>query len=237
MLHVTICDDDKIIADKIKDIVEFEMKKREQDFEFHIYERGNDFLKADILGEELIFMDIEMPGISGIEVAEQLREDRRNENLIFLTSYEHLVFTSLKCFPFHFMQKDKMEEEMGTVLEEFFTRKRQRRNELEYSIKNEIYHVPINEIMYLTYWEHKITLVLEGGEKQQFRGKIKECEKQLGKEEFFKANQGAIVNLKYCRILNEIGFLMKDKEIIQVSREKKKEAKQVFMGYRRKHYE
>lgn len=73
-----------IIAEKIKDIVELEMKKREQDFEFHIYERGNDFLKADILGEELIFMDIEMPGISGIEVAEQLREYRRNENLILL---------------------------------------------------------------------------------------------------------------------------------------------------------
>ena len=67
----------------------------------------------------------------------------------------------------------------------------------------------------------------------EFRGKIKECEQQLSGLDFFKANKGTFVNLKYCQRLDENGFWMRNGENITVSRERRKDAKMCFMKYRR----
>lgn len=236
MLHILICDDDKIFAEELKVFVEKEMQMRQIEFESHLFGCGEDFLKENGCQDELIFMDIELPDISGLTIAQYLKEKNRNRNLIFLTNHDYLVFSSLRCFPFCFMQKSRLAEDIGSVMEEFW-KERYKIIEgdriFEYCIKNQVYHVMADDIMYLTYWEHRISIIMKDGKKIEFRGKIKECEQQLEGLDFFKTNKGTFVNLKYCQRLDENGFWMKNGENISVSRERKKNAKICFMKYRR----
>ena len=73
--------------------------------------------------------------------------------------------------------------------------------------------IPIENIMYLTYWEHKIELITSTTEKYEFRGTMKECLNQLKEESFFRVNSGAIVNLRYAKNLKILILFMEDNNI------------------------
>ena len=77
--------------------------------------------------------------------------------------------------------------------------------------------------------KHKIELITSTTEKYEFRGTMKECLNQLKEESFFRVNSGAIVNLRYAKKFEDSYIVMEDNNIIQISREKKKECKERFM--------
>ena len=54
-------------------------------------------------------------------------------------------------------------------------------------------------MIYLSHFQHAITIHLNGKEKERFRGSIQECEKQLQIPGFIKINQGCIANIRFCR--------------------------------------
>ncbi|MBR2087221.1 MAG: response regulator transcription factor [Oscillospiraceae bacterium] len=69
---------------------------------------------------DLIFMDIDMPVINGMEVAALLRERNSNAALIFISSYEHFVFESIRYMPFRFIRKSLYQEEVPEALQSWF---------------------------------------------------------------------------------------------------------------------
>lgn len=230
MIHIKICDDDLIIGDKIKKLVVSELEKRGIAWECSIFTSGEELLKTEAEDKELIFLDIEMPEISGLEVGKRLKDMGRNRNTVFLTSYDQLVFLALESIPFYFMRKSKMDEEIGGVIEQYLRRYQEGKCVLLYTVRSKRYCIPGDEIRYITCSNHKMIVKLEDGDQKTFRGTIKECEAQLKGGRFFKANSGTLVNLKYCELLSSRGFVIKG-ETISVSREKKKEAQSEFMKY------
>ena len=67
MLYITICDDEEIIAQKMKQIIKREAKKLNVPIVIEMYANGGEFLSQYQMKEkELIFMDIDMPIKSGI---------------------------------------------------------------------------------------------------------------------------------------------------------------------------
>ncbi len=230
MISVSICDDDTIMLQTMKKIVENELQHRKIGFECNIYTSGEEFLKLNKKTKnELIILDIEMPGISGLKIAEHLKNEGRNKNIVFATSHENLVFRSLQCYPFSFIRKSNIEIEIPEMIEQFLKQNAEKHSYFAFETKKSAMCIPVENIMYLTYWDHKIILVTNENRKYEFRGAMKECLSQLKGEHFFRANSGAIVNLKYGKKLEDSCILMKDNSRIQISRERKKECKQRFM--------
>lgn len=170
-----------------------------------------------------------MPDISGIKIAEYLKKEGRNKNIVFITSYDNLVFRSLECYPFAFIRKKNVETEIPKMIEQFIYRVSKKCSSFLLETPKTTMCIPIENIMYLTYWEHKIELITSTTEKYEFRGTMKECLNQLKEESFFRVNSGAIVNLRYAKKFEDSYIVMEDNNIIQISREKKKECKERFM--------
>ena len=117
MIYVSICDDDVIIARKIKKLIEYELSKKGIEFHCNIYISGRRFLEYNKeFKNELIILDIEMPDISGIKIAEYLKKEGRNKNIVFITSYDNLVFRSLECYPYAYIRKKNVEKEIPKII-------------------------------------------------------------------------------------------------------------------------
>ena len=95
-------------------------------------------------------------------------------------------------------------------------------------INGAFYQINSNDIIYLTYYKHKITLVLLNGEKIEFRGRILDCEEQLKQKWFCKVNAGTIVNFRCCENLIRGIFTMYNGDKITVSRERRKNVEEKF---------
>ena len=75
MLHISICDDEQMAAERIQGLIEKELKEQGIVYQMDLFKNGEEFLgQYQIRSEELIFLDIDMPVKSGIEVIEELEE-------------------------------------------------------------------------------------------------------------------------------------------------------------------
>ena len=94
MLHISICDDEQMAAERIQGLIEKELKEQRIAYQMDLFKNGEEFLSQyQIRSEELIFLDIDMPVKSGIEVIEELEEVGKNKDVILITSHDHLVLS------------------------------------------------------------------------------------------------------------------------------------------------
>ena len=86
MLHISICDDEQMAAERIQGLIEKELKEQGIVYQMDLFKNGEEFLSQyQIRSEELIFLDIDMPVKSGIEVIEELEEIGKNKDVILIT--------------------------------------------------------------------------------------------------------------------------------------------------------
>ena len=177
----------------------------------------------------LIFLNVESENGSGFNIAEEINYKEIDTRIIFISSSDELVFKSLTYFPFYFLRMKKVREELPIILKRYLSQwKKGQVNIFQYKINGAVYQINSNDIIYLTYYKHKITLVLLNGKKTEFRGRILDCEEQLKQKWFCKVNAGTIVNFRYCENLTSGIFTMYNGDKITVSRERRKNVEEKF---------
>ena len=66
----------------------------------------------------VLFLDIDMPHVSGLELAKEYKKRHQNALIIFITSHNELVYKACNIHPFDFIRKENLDIEMPDVLEE-----------------------------------------------------------------------------------------------------------------------
>ena len=105
-MKIAVCDDDLIFQRKIKE--ELDQYYQSLDVLVEIFSSGEDLLRAaaaDPYGFFCVFLDIEMPGIDGMETARRLGELNRNLPVLFLTSHRDLAVEGYELNAFRFLTK------------------------------------------------------------------------------------------------------------------------------------
>ena len=110
-LRIAVCDDEKKERASLRQLLVMELNAAHVD----CYASGDDLLEA---GEKynLIFLDIEMPGTSGMETARRLRRDKRGDLLVFLTAYDRYMPSAFEVKAFRYLLKPWKKENIALVL-------------------------------------------------------------------------------------------------------------------------
>ena len=129
MIRIGVCDDNAVILKNISRMIEKAFCNYIGDVEVSSYTNGRLLYNAYIQERfDVIFLDIDMPRISGFEVAKMLRDDCSNCFIIFITSHSELVYESMDFQPFHFIRKNcsvPLEESIGEIVKKLMTHMKQ----------------------------------------------------------------------------------------------------------------
>lgn len=124
MYHIAICDDDKGELDKIQALLNaYYHKNPEADFSVERFEEPDRLLKR---AEEkdydpsLLLLDIRMPGIRGIQVAEELRRMGSLCRIVFITNSKEYALDAFRVGAADYLVKPVSEKELFPVLDHFF---------------------------------------------------------------------------------------------------------------------
>ena len=108
-MRIAICDDEKSVGQ----ILEEKVKKLLPDAVVETYLSG-DALISSGCKPDILFLDIQMPGKDGMEIARIVRRNNKDMILIFVTAVEEYVFQAFDVGAFHYLVKpfldDKFEE-------------------------------------------------------------------------------------------------------------------------------
>lgn len=230
MLYITICDDEEIIAQKIKQIIEKEAIHIDIPIVIKMCTNGGEFLDQYQVNEkELIFMDIDMPVKSGIEVIRQLEEMERNRNVVLITSHDHLALESLSCAPFQTIRKVMMESDIPLAIKRYLREWESRRPTLELKGSGTIYRLEREDVLYLEKYKHNVIVHRKKGEDIQIRSSMQDLEKELSGRGFVRVHAGYMVNLRHCHSLEKNEVVLREGLRIPVSRDRRKIVKEQFM--------
>jgi len=227
-MRVAICDDEEVIRTDLKNKIDQYAKTHQQIILCNEFESGEKLLSGNI-PFDIVFMDYQMSGISGIETAEKLRLNKNNTIIIFLSSYSEVVFQSFEVNTFRFLVKPLDRRKLFAALDDYFA---SLNSERRFLIKQSgtTYWVPFREILYFEA-QNQYTTIRTFDNIYKFSDTISKAEKLLPREYFVRCHRSYIVNLEHIRNHSTTDILLDNGERALISRNLYKGFKEQYIVY------
>ena len=119
MLHIAICDDDPAAVQTHREITEQSLRQCQCAGEISIYTHSDNLLydiTQDHFFFDLILLDIEMPGCTGMEMAEQIRPHLPQGKIIFITSHVEYAIDAFALSIFRYVPKAELAQRLPAAL-------------------------------------------------------------------------------------------------------------------------
>ena len=207
-------------------------RKRQTDCEIDTYGTGEDLLKAD-KGYDIVFLDIQMEGMNGIDTARALRQNAENTVLIFITGVKEYVFDAFDVAAFHYLIKPieelKFYEVYDRAVLEVGKRKQQANGQLFVKTRNRNATFNQSDILYIESRAKKVEIHTKSDILEAYAA-IGELEKQLVGS-FYRCHRGSLVNMAFITEYGYDSITLHNGETIILSKDKYSEFVKVYMRY------
>lgn len=205
-MRIAVCDDDNVMCEHISQLVKNAFEKQNVKVETVSHLNGITLLNEHLTDPfDIVFLDIDMPRMSGFDIAENLRRNFSQSFIVFITSHSELVYESLDYQPFHFIRKScniPLSESIPAIVEKLIIHM-QISEKIILENEDERCVVRPDEIIYIKGAGHYLEYHILGKENFiRIRGTLKECETRYSKCHFVKIHKSYILNLKYLRTIN-----------------------------------
>lgn len=233
-MRIAICDDDRQELARLSGLLAEYQVSRGINCDCRTFHNSTDFL-CDVKGGEydLVLLDVLMPGVSGIEAAQELRERDKNVKLIFISSSPEFAVESYSVGAYHYLLKPTDAEVLFGLLDrvrnEIFTEDGQ-----GIVLKNRegVIWVSFAGLEYVEVINKTVSFHLADGAVYEVTATLADFEeKLLSRPEFLKPHRSYLINLGYIKAVNGNCVVTKNEHNIPVSRKRRNEVRDVWMGY------
>lgn len=182
---------------------------------------------------DILLLDIEMPGMNGVELAKRLRERAETVQIIFITGYSDFIAEGYDVSALHYLLKPISSDKLFEVLDRAYKVICEEKppETIVFRAGMETLRFKLSDIEYIVALGHS-TVLSADGKTYDLSVPISEAEKALG-EGFIRCHRSYIVNLKYVSAVSG-GTLTLDSGVkIPVARGSKKAVAEEFVRYYR----
>lgn len=174
------------------------------------------------LKPDLIFLDIQMPKINGIELAKKIMDEPHIPFIVFVTAYEEYALEAFEVNAIDYIlkpisigrlaktmdkiirniriEKDSYMERISKLIKDLSANERKDSNRISVSDKGRLIPLDSSEIIYATV-EDKSTVIISKKGKFQTNYTLEELNKKLNNQNFFRSHKSYLVNLDLIEII------------------------------------
>ena len=232
-MKIAVCDDSREICMKITELI----RERDKNSEISLFSDGEALIAS---GEDfdIIFLDIEMKKLTGIETAEKLRSLEEGKDgktaIIFITAFREYMEQAFDVGAFNYITKPIDEERFFRIFEAVS-------KEVDSALENKFIMVKcqgiqrrffLHDISYIESSNKKVILNTKQG-KFEVYGKLSEFEELL-KESFFRPHRCYLVNMENISAYDYEEIVTLDCDRLPISKQKYRDFVKAYMRYARK---
>lgn len=197
MFHIAVCDDHYEFLQYLVEIARKITEKLAKCDYFYTTKVEHMLNHLSTSHVDLVMLDISMPDIDGLELAKRIDVKSGLPLLIFVSSYEIMVFEAIKCKPHRFVRKDHLEdleEALTSAIQTIYETKGMFTYKSQFT--SEEVTLPVYQIVYLESQHNSVRIVSTNGS-DSFRNTVKRLEDWFAPYDFIRARSGLLINPSY----------------------------------------
>ena len=234
VMNIAICDDERNFAKMLKDYISEYAAIHDFTNHVELYFSPTQLLRADLSKCDVVFLDIEMPGIDGIETARQLRQQYDELLLVFITGWIKYAPDGYRVNAFRYLLKKSLPEDLWLCLDEIQEKLfentecislRSKERELEIPLKNIVYFEGTRQKNVLVYLKHELPPI-------ECYGKISEMDELLQEKGFLRIQKSFLVNMAYIEKIRNYKARLRNGTELKVSERQYQSVNQQYLIWR-----
>ncbi len=235
-MQIYLCEDIKIHAEELENILKSCAEECNIQTDIRSFEDAQELLselrhKKEI-GESLpilLFCDIEMPGMNGIELGKIIKDEMPEICFVFMTAFSEYAIEGYETGAYRYLLKPPAKEQITKILLDVVNRNHNTKQIMIKTSKEERC-IPIRDILYLSA-EDKYLVVHTQKEKHLTRGSLQEYEEMLAEFGFCRTHRKYLVNLRYHKSLSGTKINLSNGDYVPLSRRNEATYRKAFMKY------
>lgn len=216
MEKIAVCDDDAVFRKRMADYIGRILPAAS----VSLFADGESLLDS---GETfaLIFLDVDMKGMNGIETAEKLRRKDKKVKIVYVTAYQEFARPAFSVHAFGYLLKPVTEADIAEQIREAeaYREPEEAVHRVRLETENGWEELDVKEIYYFEYSCRKIRIVTKERERLM-RGSITRLAERMKSYGFCMPHKSFVVNLYYVKAIRGYDIYLMDGSVIPLSQKK-----------------
>lgn len=230
-IHVAIVEDEEKEQAALKSHIERFAAENHMSFEVDVYSDPVRLLDGYQPVYDIIYMDIQMPHVNGMEAAHRLRALDQKVLLVFVTNLTQYAVEGYEVSALDYVIKPVQYYSFAMKLTRALWRIEQvEEDALNISTSGGTARVSLRDVKYIEVRDHLLTYYTVDGSYSEL-GSLSNLEEKLAGKGFVRCSSSCIVNLKYTASVKGYTLTMRDGTALRISQPRKKRFIQAFKNY------
>ena len=231
--NIAICDDERVALELLGSSVRGALQARNVEAVIETFTRPRDLLqRMEKVSFDLLFLDIEMPGMTGLELAQRLRKEGNLIDIIYISNREDLVFDALRTNPRGFIRKTRLIQDVSGVIDAYLAYRKadDQPKTLILQDREQTTFIPMDKLQYIE-GSGKTQMVHIVGKEQptELHKSMQELEEELASQGFLRIHKGYLLNYRFIRRIGDNEVTLTNDDKLPISRRKYQEIRDAYM--------
>lgn len=224
MFSIAICDDEEYFCIKERQLILKYMAEKECKCKIDMFKSGKELLrvKDSIFQYNIIFLDVNMEEIDGIETAREIRKITKDVYIVFVTAFITYAPEGYKVDAVRYLLKDdeSLEKAVNECLDTILQKMVLEENKMIFEFKEGKRKICLENIVYIESNLHKLVFHMVGKNATNYTiyTKLDNVDELLRDKGFCRIHKSYLVNLKYIESVERYRAVLSDGQSLAISK-------------------
>lgn len=195
-MRIAICDDDLLFIEHLTSYIKDFFKHNHLNYPEIVSFHSGEALLADTLPKDIVFLDVEMPGLSGISTGAELKRANKNVIIFIVTAYAEYLDDAMRFHVFRYLSKPLEKQRLFRNMKEALHVYSISSRKIPIETKNGVYTIYTSDIVFVESLNKKTIVHTRNADYESIYPIMKWIE-ILPKNCFFQSHRSFIVNFNH----------------------------------------
>lgn len=205
MIRVAICENDLFYMEEEKKLIESYFSKKKISSEIVTFKSSEELIKSYVDSFDIVFLDVEMDGMNGLEIARWIRDKGAKTHIIFISAYAEYISEGYKVDAHRYLLKNdvKFNESFCECMDSLWAKIFMEETKVDIEVQGGLLSVAPAKILYAESKVHRITIfvLVRTGEIREYYmyDRLDNLQDKLKDYGFIRIHQSYLINGKHLK--------------------------------------